>query len=231
MKTIFLRHQTLVVLLLAIAALTLPMVMLQPTAAQDSKARVQVGVLKYAGNKTSKCFANGFLKTVAENTRIDVHREFVPAVLSEDTVYQFPFLIMSGEGEFKLSDDEKRILKSYLQRGGFILASAGCSSQSWADSFRELMKELFPDQPMAQLPLDHPLMRTIYQLDSLPTRRKEVAGYLEGVAIEGRLVVVFSAMGLNDTENAGGGCCCCGGNELVDAHRLNANLLAYVLTH
>lgn len=230
MKTIFQRHSTFIVMLLALAAVALPAVMLQAQPAPE-KAKVQVGVLKYAGNKTSLCFATGFLKTVAEHTRIEVQQEFTTIVLSEDKLHEHPFLILSGEGAFTLSDDEKRILKSYLQRGGFLLASAGCSSQPWTDSFRQVMKELFPDQPMAQLPLDHALMRTIYTLDSLPTRRPEVMGYLEGLTLDGRLAVVFSAMGLNDTANAGGGCCCCGGNELADAHRLNANILAYVLTH
>ena len=37
---------------------------------------------------------------------------------------------------------------------------------------------------------------------------------LEGLEIDGRIVLIYSPEGLNDTANAGGGCCCCGGNEI-----------------
>ena len=47
----------------------------------------------------------------------------------------------------------------------------------------------------------------------------------------GRLAALFSPTGLHDTGNAGGGCCCCGGNEFLDANRINANVLVYTLTH
>jgi hypothetical protein len=49
--------------------------------------------------------------------------------------------------------------------------------------------------------------------------------------VNGRLVLVFSPSGLNDTDQAEEGCCCCGGEELIDAHMINANILVYVLTH
>lgn len=52
---------------------------------------------------------------------------------------------------------------------------------------------------------------------------------IEGIEIDGRLAVVFSPEGLNDTKNAGEGCCCCGGNEILNAKYVNANILAYAL--
>jgi hypothetical protein len=39
---------------------------------------------------------------------------------------------MTGEGAFSLTDDERKNLKAYLEKGGFLLASAGCSSKDWA---------------------------------------------------------------------------------------------------
>ncbi len=224
-------HETLWVMTLACLAMLLPAMMLHAQSAAESKAQVRVAVLTYANGQTSKCFASGFLETVARHTRIDVQREFSKAVLREGSLHEHPFLIMTGEGAFTLSDDEKQILKNYLQRGGFLLASAGCSNEDWANSFRAVFKELFPEDAMTELPMSHPLFRSIHPIDSLPGRKANTSGKLEGLALGGRLAVVFSAMGLNDTENAGGGCCCCGGNELRDAHRINANILAYVLTH
>ena len=54
---------------------------------------------------------------------------------------------------------------------------------------------------------------------------------LEGLTIDGRVVMVYSADGLNDTANAGGNCCCCGGNEVLNARQVNVNLLVYAVTH
>jgi hypothetical protein len=50
------------------------------------------------------------------------------------------------------------------------------------------------------------------------------------MTVNGKLALVFSADGLNDTANAKN-CCCCGGNEIVQAEFLNVNLLAYALLH
>ena len=53
---------------------------------------------------------------------------------------------------------------------------------------------------------------------------------LEGLGIDGRIVLIYSAEGLNDTPNVKG-CCCCGGNEIKNCHEINANVFAYCLTH
>lgn len=192
---------------------------------------VKVAVLTYAKGKTSQCFAPGFLTTVSRHTRIVVQKEFSQATLGQANLHQYPFVIMTGEEAFTLSDEEKQSLKTYLQRGGFLLASAGCSNEPWAQSFTKTMKEIFPERQMEKLAMDHPVFHSIYDFKSLPGRKSGSEGHIDGLSLGGRLVALFSPLGLNDTENAGGGCCCCGGNELKDAHRINANILAYVLTH
>lgn len=216
---------------LVMLAMLLPALVLRAQDAAAQKAATRVAVLTYADGKTSKCFAAGFLDTVARHTRIEVAREFSPVTLGQDNLHGHPFTVMTGEGAFTLSSEEKQAMKSYLERGGFLLASAGCSSQEWIDSFRTMMTDLFPGEPLQTLAMDHGVFRTIYTIDKLAGRKADTNGHLEGVMLGDRLAVVFSPMGLNDTENAGGGCCCCGGNELREAHRINANILAYVLTH
>ena len=49
---------------------------------------------------------------------------------------------------------------------------------------------------------------------------------LEGLVINGRLVLVYSKEGLNDVANAKG-CCCCGGNELLNPALVNVNVFTY----
>ena len=68
--------------------------------------------------------------------------------LSSDSIYEFPLVIMTGEGDFQLSEAERENLRRYVERGGFLLASAGCSSTEWDRAFRREMAMVFPNHPL-----------------------------------------------------------------------------------
>jgi hypothetical protein len=53
---------------------------------------------------------------------------------------------------------------------------------------------------------------------------------LEGISLGGRLAVLYSQDGLNDTAHTQG-CCCCGGNEIRNSVQINVNILAYALNY
>jgi hypothetical protein len=203
----------------------------QPQPAADDAAAVKVAMIEYAGARPDRCFAAGFLDMVARNSSIKVARQMTKVSLDSPDLFNYPFAVFTGENSFTLTEAEKKNLAAYLRRGGFIMASAGCSNTLWADSFRQLMSELFPREKLETLPMKHPVFHTLFEIDELRARKGGAKPVLLGMTRGDRLVMVFCAMGLNDTDNAGGGCCCCGGNELRDAHLLNANLLTYALTH
>jgi len=195
-----------------------------------AEGRVKVANLVYGGGKTSVCLADGFLVTVARETPINVQRTFERVELADEALFDHPFAIMTGEGDFALSADEKSQLKTYLQRGGFLLASAGCSNAAWAESFRSVIAELFGADALRGIEPDHPLFDQLYTIDGLKMKRPTGDERLWGLSLDGRLAMVFSPEGLNDTGNAGKGCCCCGGNEVRNARQINANILLYALT-
>jgi len=202
----------------------------QETADAPAEGRVKVANLIYGGGKTGVCFADGFLDSVGRRTPINVQRTFERVELADETLFDHPFAIMTGEGDFTLSEDEQAQLKTYLQRGGFLLASAGCSNAAWADSFRAVITGLFGDDALQPLDNDHPLFDQLYEIDRLAMKRPTGHERLWGLTLDGRLAMVFSPEGLNDTGNAGKGCCCCGGNEVRNARQINANILLYALT-
>jgi hypothetical protein len=213
-------------LLLTAAAL----VRAQPGDRPAREGEVRIAKLVYAGGKTTVCFADGFLATVERQTKIKVDRRFASVELASEELFNFPFVIFSGEGAFKLSDKEKANLKAYLNRGGFVLASAGCSSAPWAASFESVMREILPDDPMRRIDLKHAVFHTLFDIDRLVAKKASEEPAIYALQRQDRAIVIYSSTGLNDTGNAGGGCCCCGGNELQNAHLINANVLAYVLT-
>ena len=155
-------------------------------------------------------------------------RRFHAVKLDSEEVYGYPLLIMTGEGSFRLPDSERANLRRYLERGGFLLASAGCSSAEWDRSFRREMATVFSDNPMRPLAMDHPVFHTVTVIKKLKTYGKSRP--MEGLSLGGRLAVLYSSDGLNDTAHTQG-CCCCGGSEIYNAAAINVNILAYALIY
>lgn len=123
-------------------------------------------------------------------------------------------------------------MRDYLRAGGFLVASAACGSGPWGDSLRAEVRKAFPDLKLTRLTSDHPIFHTVYNVArSRHTRGAARPVHLEALLIDGRIALVYSPDGINDTASAGGDCCCCGGSEIRGARQINANLLAYALTH
>jgi len=190
---------------------------------------VQVANLVYAGTKSSQCFADHFLIQAEKDSAISTSRRFHAVKLSGEDLYEFPLVIMTGEGSFQLSDAERENLRRYVERGGFLLASAGCSSQDWDRAFRREMAAVFPDHPLQPIDMSHPMFHTVYEINEIRTKHGAPRP-LEGISVGGRLGIVYSQDGLNDTAHTQG-CCCCGGNEIYNAIQINVNILAYALTY
>lgn len=195
----------------------------------DTNERIQCANLVYAGTKSSVCFSDAFLKTLDEETNIDADVGFTPVKLRSDDLYKYPFAVMTGEGNFTLLEQERRNLKAYLTRGGFLLASAGCSSPEWNRSFRREFKKIFPESELEKIQMDHALFKTVFDIPNVRLKRHGTT-LLEGYTIDGKIVLIYTAEGLNDTGNVKG-CCCCGGNEVKNSREINTNILAYALTH
>ena len=189
---------------------------------------VKCANLIYGNNKTSECFSSTFVADVNKKTNIQTSEKFSPVRVDSQELFEYPFAFMTGEGKFKLTKEQQDNLRNYLTHGGFLVASAGCSSKDWASSFRSQIKSVFPELKMTKIDMQHPIFHSYYDIKDLEDARRS----LEGLEIDGKIVLVFSSDGLNDSDNAADpNCCCCGGNEIENARRVNANLLIYSLTH
>jgi hypothetical protein len=190
---------------------------------------VQVANLVYAGTKSSQCFSDHFLIRAEKDSSISTSRRFHAVKLGAEDVFGFPLVIMTGEGDFSLTDQERENLRKYIEGGGFLLSSAGCSSREWDRAFRREMAKIFPATPMVALGLDHPVFHTVYEITELQAKHGKPRP-VEGIVLNGRLGVLYSQDGLNDTSHAQG-CCCCGGNEITNSEQVNVNILAYALNY
>jgi hypothetical protein len=190
---------------------------------------VQVANLIYAGTKSSKCFSDHFLIDAEKVSSISTSRRFHAVKLSSQELFEFPLVIMTGEGSFELPDAERQNLRKFVENGGLLLASAGCSSPDWDKSFRSEMAKVFGDHPLRPLTLEHPIFHTVYDITELKGLH-HVPRPLEAVSMGERVGVIYSVDGLNDTAHTTG-CCCCGGNEITNDAQINVNILAYALLY
>ncbi len=186
--------------------------------------------LIYGGTHTSRCFSDEFLSSVQRKTTIATERRFKSVKLASRELFKFPFVMITGESDFHFRSKERKRLKKYLTSGGFMLASAGCSSKAFDRAFRRELKAIFPENKLEKIGFDHPLFRTVNEIKKLKLHHPGEEARLEGLTINDKLVVVYSAHGLNDTGHVEG-CCCCGGNEIEDSLEVNVNILVYALMH
>lgn len=129
---------------------------------------------------------------------------------------QSPILYLNGHRLGSMTDTQKQIIKQYVEEGGFLLAEACCGKAEFANGFRNLMKELFPDNQLKPLGPEHAIWR------SHAIIRSDFAK-LEGISMGCKTVVVFSPQPLagywEENEQAEG--------RAKDAFRLAGNIIAY----
>jgi hypothetical protein len=99
-------------------------------------------------------------------TKIDVRSVEQPVNLEDgDDVFDWPYLIVGLAGYWDLDDAMVLKLREYLLRGGFLFADSFFGSSQW-EGFADGMRRIFPDREIVDLPDDHPLFHTVYDLNA-----------------------------------------------------------------
>jgi len=97
-------------------------------------------------------------------TTINVRSVEQPVNLDDgDDVFDWPFIVVGLPGMWDLTDAQVLKLREYLLRGGFLLCDSFFGTREW-DGFVRGMNRIFPDRPIIDLPDDHPLFHTVYDL-------------------------------------------------------------------
>ena len=110
---------------------------------------------------------------------------------------QSPILYMNGHEAPNLTPAQKRLLRRYVDEGGFILAEACCGSEEFTRGFKKLMedKDVFgQDSPLLPLLPSHPIWSShalvpasVFQGEQVPEDKKILA-----IERGCKTVVVFS---------------------------------------
>jgi hypothetical protein len=165
------------------------------TSARPMAPRLTVARLQYEGG--GDWYANpsslpNLLAAIAERTTLDVERTEARTTLLDERLWDFPFLHVTGHGNIRFSEPEVARLREYLQRGGFLHVDDNYGIDS---SFRREIARVFPDRPLVDVPLSHPIYHLVYDFPKgIPKIHehdgKPARGF--GIFIGDRLAVYYS---------------------------------------
>jgi hypothetical protein len=158
-------------------------------------AKLTIARLQYDGG--GDWYANpssipNLLKAINERTTLQVEPTEARVSLKDDRLWDHPFLHVTGHGVIKFSDAEVVRLREYLTRGGFLHVD---DNYGLDESFRKEMARVFPDRPLVDVPLTHPVYHIVYDFPAgLPKVHehdgKPARGF--GIFIGNRLAVFYS---------------------------------------
>jgi hypothetical protein len=154
-----------------------------------------IGRLHYDGG--GDWYANpsslpNLLNALRSRTSLRVSPQERVVTLSDDDLWNVPYLYMTGHGNVHWSDPELEILRRYLLQGGFLHAD---DNYGMDQSIRRELARLFPDHPLVEVPLNHPIYHLVYDLPKgIPKIHvhdgKPAQGF--GIFLNGRLAVYYS---------------------------------------
>ncbi len=132
-----------------------------------------------------------FLAYVRRNTLIPVAAQADAVALSDDRLFTYPLLVLSGHGNVRFTADEALRLRRYLESGGFLLIDDDYGLDPYV---RREMEKVFPDQSFVELPHDHPVYGAHFSFPDGPPKIHEHDGKRPqgfGLFHNGRLCVFY----------------------------------------
>jgi len=107
-----------------------------------------------------------FLGVLDRLTGIDAHPWGNAISLTDPDLRRHPILYMLEVGYMGMTEAEVEGLRSYLLAGGFLIIDDFWGSREWYN-FQEEMRRVFPEYSIVELPSDHQVYRTYYQVDTV----------------------------------------------------------------
>ncbi|MCX8036397.1 MAG: DUF4159 domain-containing protein [Candidatus Sumerlaeia bacterium] len=89
--------------------------------------------------------------------------------LTDDELFNYPFLYMIEPGALVFSDEEVERLRMYLLRGGFLMVDDFWGEAEWENFAYEFSRVFPPEEyPMQTLPLSHEIFHCVFDIKEYP---------------------------------------------------------------
>lgn len=212
----------------------------------SARGRIYIANLRHPGgcNAAPRALVN-LMEMAAQELKMRSGTEAREVGLTDDALFEYHLVFMQGRSMFRLTDAERKQLRTFVERGGMLFANSICASKTFTESFRREMATIFPDKPLEPIPASDPLLTPAYGGFDLSTvtRRdpqrstgneplrdvlRKVPPELEALKFGDRYGVIFSRHDLScalEKQNS----LECQGYVREDAGRIGLNVLLYSL--
>jgi hypothetical protein len=217
-----------------------------PAAIGIDRGRIHVASLRHPGGCAAAPRAlPNLLAAAARELKLRISGEERQVNITDPSLFNYHLAFMHGRSSFELTPEERKQLRTYLERGGMILADSICASPAFTESFRREMALVLPGRRLASVPADDRMLTRAYggfDLSSVKQRvpQPEESGgplkdvlqegppVLEAIKLDDRYAVVFSPYDLScalEKQNS----LECRGYRREDAARIGMNVILYSL--
>ena len=175
-----------------------------------------------------------------DKANIDVVAQDKELRADDPRLFGYPVCFITGHHKFTLTEKESAALKLYLERGGVLVAEPCCGQKEFAESFRDLMKSMFPEHTLTPLEATHPIYTGEVGMELGEVKYRQVLANelktrgttrppLEAITLDGRACVLLSpydfTCGLEGDNPFN-----CRGYVNEDARKLAFNLFLYAIS-
>ena len=132
------------------------------------------------------------LNYLTKNTSIKADHDEYRIKLTTKELRGHPYLYMTGHGNIRFTDEEIIQLREYLMGGGFLHTDDNYGLNT---SFRREMKRVFPDRDFVELPHDHAVFHSYFDMPNGLPKIHEHDGkppQLFALYNEDRIMVIYS---------------------------------------
>ena len=132
------------------------------------------------------------LSYLTKNTSIKAAHDEYRIKLTTKELRGHPYLYMTGHGNIRFTNEEIIQLREYLMGGGFLHTDDNYGLNT---SFRREMKRVFPDRDFVELPHDHAVFHSFFDMpNGLPKIHEHdgKAPQLFALYNEDRIMVIYS---------------------------------------
>jgi len=97
------------------------------------------------------------------NIRLQIEENAIRIMDPDLFKYPFLYVVEPGRGLY-LTEEQAKRLREYVERGGFLMFDDFWGTAQWRN-FASQMSKIFPDREVEEIPRDHEIFHTFYDID------------------------------------------------------------------
>ncbi len=155
----------------------------------------EIAILKYNGGGdwySNPTALPNLIRFCNDNIDTEIDPKPQTVEVGSPTIFQYPFLHMTGHGNIFFSSEEAENLRTYLLSGGFLHVDDNYGMEPY---LRKELVKVFPDKELVELSADHPIFGQRYEFPGGLPKIHEHDGKRPqafGIFHDNRLLLLFT---------------------------------------